>query len=86
VTGAKLAEIAGDVLGRKVNVRGAGPGMLRIVSLFKKDLRAFMPMVPEYVKPVLYDGAKLEALLGPTERTPYPDAIRETLGWIESNP
>jgi nucleoside-diphosphate-sugar epimerase len=58
--------------------------MLRIVSLFNSDLRAFMPMVPEYAKPITYDGSKLEALLGPTERTSYADAIRETLRWIEA--
>lgn len=84
ISGSELAAIVSDLLGREVKLRAAGPFVLRIVSLFNSDLRTFMPMVPEYAKPITYDGSKLEALIGPTERTPYPDAVAETLRWIES--
>lgn len=79
ITGAEVARIAGEVLGRAVKLRAAAPWLLRIVGLFDRDLRGFLQMVPSYVAPIRFDGAKLEALVGKTERTPYREAIRETL-------
>jgi hypothetical protein len=32
--------------------------MLRLVSLFSKDLRGFMQVVPDYVKPIAYDASR----------------------------
>jgi nucleoside-diphosphate-sugar epimerase len=82
VSARRLAEILSGVLGRKVHVRAAPPWLLRLMSLFKADLRGFMQMMPEYVKPLSLDGSKLERLLGPAARTPYEDALRETLASI----
>jgi len=56
--------------------------MLRLVSLFNKELRGFMQVAPEYMKPVSYDVRKLEALLGPLSMTPYDAAIAQTLDWL----
>ncbi len=79
LSGLDLADIAGRYLGRKVTVRGAGMLTLRLVSLFKKDLRGFMQVVPEYMKPARYEASKLIALLGPQQMTPYEDGIDATL-------
>ena len=49
------------------------------MSLFDKNLRSFMPMVPHYAKTITYDASKLHALIGTTKMTPYADGIRETL-------
>lgn len=77
-----VAAILTRLLDREVRVRAAPPWLLRILGLFKKDLRGFMQVVPEYVKPISFDGAKLARLLGPTARTPYEDALRLTLASI----
>ena len=79
ITGRQVAEIAGRALGRRVGLRAAGPLLLRIVSLFKPELRGFMQMVPDYVKPITYDGSRLRGLIGETAVTPYEEGIRETL-------
>jgi len=79
VTGRDVARIAGEALGREIRIRPAGPVMLRLVSLFDGGLRAFMQMVPEYVKPISYDAGKLEALLGAQPVTRYEEGIRRTL-------
>ena len=76
ISGAEVAYLAGGKL------RAASPLMLRIVSLFDKNLRSFMPMVPHYAKTITYDASKLHALLGTTKMTPYADGIRETLDSI----
>jgi hypothetical protein len=71
LTGAQVAEIAGRHLGRPVKLRTASVFMLRLVSLFSKDLRGFMQVVPDYVKPIAYDASRLEGLMGKAEMTSY---------------
>jgi hypothetical protein len=58
--------------------------MLRIVSLFNKDLRGLLQVAPNYMKPVRYDARKLEGLLGPPQVTSYDAGIAQTLAWIAS--
>ena len=57
-----------------------------MVSLFNKDLRGFMQMAPEYMKPVRYDAHKLEKLLGAQRMTPYEHGIDQTLDWLVAPP
>jgi nucleoside-diphosphate-sugar epimerase len=82
ITALQIAEITSGVLGHKAAVRAAGTTMLRLVSLFNPQLRAFMPLVPDYMKPITYDASKLEAVLGKRAMTPYKPAIGQTLGWL----
>ena len=82
LSGRQVAEIAGRALGRDVKLRSAGMGMLRLVALFKKDLRGLLQVAPNYMKPVRYDAAKLVGLLGQPQMTSYQDGIAETLKWM----
>jgi nucleoside-diphosphate-sugar epimerase len=82
LSGRQLAGIASRHLGRPVKLRAAGLFMLRAVSLFNKELRGFMQVAPNYLKPVSYDASKLERLLGPPPMTAYDRGIAETLDWI----
>ena len=82
LTGRRTAEIAGEVLGRRVALRTAGLWTLRLVSLFNRPLRGFLQVVPDYLKPISYDAGKLEGLLGAQPQTPYEEGIRQTLEWI----
>jgi hypothetical protein len=52
------------------------------MSLFNKDLRGFMQMVPEYLKPVSYDAARLEGLIGKPALTSYQAGVAATLEWL----
>lgn len=80
----EIAVILSDLLGREVKVRAAGPLLLRLVGLFNKDLRDFMPMVPEYAKPISFDGGKIERLIGPLRQTAYNDALKATVESIRA--
>ena len=82
LTGADAAAIASRHLGRTVKLRSAGLMLMRIASLFKRDAREFLPMVPHYLKPIRYDAVKLARLLGPPQMTPYEQAIPATLDWL----
>jgi nucleoside-diphosphate-sugar epimerase len=80
----RAAEIAGRYLGRPVKLRSAGMMTLRIVSLFNKELRGFLQVAPDYMKPVRYDARKLQGLIGPQQMTAYDAGIGRTLKWIAS--
>jgi len=86
LTGREVAEIAGRHLGRTIKLRAAGPLLLRLVSLFKPELRGFLQMVPDYVKPVAHDASKLRGLIGDWQLTPYETGIARTLDWIAARP
>ncbi len=84
LTGTEVAAIASRHLGRVVKLRTAGPGLMRIVSLFNRAAREFLPMVPHYVQPIRYDAGKLARLIGPAAMTPYDKAIPATLDWLKA--
>jgi nucleoside-diphosphate-sugar epimerase len=84
LTGAEAAAIASRHLGRNVKLRSAGTVMLRMVSLFNRGARDFLPMVPHYLQPIRYDASKLARLLGAPRMTPYDQAIAQTLDWLKS--
>lgn len=84
ISASDVARILGDLLKREVKVRSAGRVLLRLISLFNSELRGFMPLVPEYVKPISFDGTKIERLLGALTHTAYDEAIKATVGSIRA--
>jgi nucleoside-diphosphate-sugar epimerase len=62
-----------EFLNREVRIRPAPPWLTR-----------FLQVVPEYVKPISFDGAKLDRLLGRMARRPYEDALRATIASIQA--
>jgi len=84
LSGREAVEIAARHLGRSVKLRSAGLTTLRIVGLVNRDLRDFLQVAPDYMKPVRYDARKLQRLLGPPQMTTYDVGIGETLSSIAS--
>jgi nucleoside-diphosphate-sugar epimerase len=83
LTGQQLATHVSRELNRPVKLRCAGLFLLRLVSLFKPELRRFLPMAPYYVGPISYDSSKLAGLVGSLEMTPYNKGIPLTLDWLK---
>ena len=84
LSGREAVGIAARHLGRSVKLRSAGLTTLRILGLVNRDLRGFLQVAPDYIKPVRYDARKLQGLLGPPQMTAYDAGIGETLSWIAS--
>jgi nucleoside-diphosphate-sugar epimerase len=84
VSASQLAGILAGLLDREVRVRAAPPWLLRVLGILNRDLRGFMQVVPEYVKPISFDGARLDRLLGRMARTPYEIALRATIASIQA--
>ncbi len=82
--GKDVRDLVSKKLGSEAKMRGAGLWTLRLVSLFNRDLRGFMQMVPEYLKPLVYDGSKLKKLLGDLPMRPYEESIGATLDWLKA--
>jgi len=80
--GKELAGIVQRTLGREVRLRTAGYWTLRLVSLFNRDLRGFMQMVPHYLESISYDASKLEGVIGKVHTRSYETGIAETLAWL----
>lgn len=84
LSGREAVDIAARHLCRSVKLRSVGLATLRILSLLNRDMRGFLQVAPDYMKPVRYDGRKLQALLGPRQMTAYDAGIGGTLSWIAS--
>ena len=82
----ELAEIVDAHMGRWVPVNTVGPTKIRIAAAAIKALRDFLPLVPDYCRPIHYDTGKLRALLGPITLTPAHEAISATLDWLRATP
>ncbi|MCG6962273.1 MAG: NAD(P)H-binding protein [Acidobacteria bacterium] len=82
LTGRRLAELAGEELGREVRLRAAPLWLLRLLALVSRDLRAFSPMLPHYARPISFDAGRLRELVGEAEATPYGEAVAATLRWL----
>ena len=85
ITLREILSIVEGYLGRQIPSRTAGPFLLRLMSVFSRDLKALRPLIPTYAGPLTYDGSKLRRLLGEIPITPYAQAIPETLRWLASN-
>jgi hypothetical protein len=77
--------IATQHLGREVTARAAPGWLLKTLGLVSRDLRAFRPILDDYLQPIGYDARRLEDLLGPVHRTPYTEAIPATLDWLRTS-
>jgi nucleoside-diphosphate-sugar epimerase len=70
--------------GRRLKVRAAGKWMLRVIGLFNPLMREMVEMHYLLTEPVIMDDSALQALIGPIDKTPYPEGIRQTLAAARS--
>ena len=82
LTAIDVAAIASQHLGREVTARTAPGWLLKALSVVSPDLRAFRPILDDYLEPISYDTRRLEDLLGRVHRTPYAESIPATLEWL----
>jgi nucleoside-diphosphate-sugar epimerase len=75
---AMVDEIARQA-GHPVKVRTAGKWLLRALGLFNPLLREMVEMHYLLTEPVIMDDSALQGLLGPIDKTPYREGIRQTL-------
>jgi nucleoside-diphosphate-sugar epimerase len=83
VTGRQIADIVTRTLQRRVKMRGAGMVLLRVAGMFNRELRGFLQVAPDYLRPITYDASRLRRLIGERPITPYDEGIRRTISWLQ---
>lgn len=84
ITPRAALERAAEVAGTEARIRRIRPWMARLAAIVKRDVRAFLDVMPLYEAPALLDTSKLERLLGPVETTSYDEGIPATLEWLST--
>jgi len=73
----QMAEMAFAATGKKMKIRVAGKGMLRVVGLFNPIMRELVEMHYLQTTPVLLDDTELTALLGKVKKTSYAEGVKQ---------
>ncbi|MCB9846812.1 MAG: NAD(P)H-binding protein [Phycisphaeraceae bacterium] len=84
ISAAKIAQIAGRLLGCQPVFREVSPLKLTLGALLNKEARSFKPVAPIYRSPAVFDDSRFRDLFG-GEATPYEQGIPETLRWLRGD-
>ncbi|WP_028606056.1 NAD-dependent epimerase/dehydratase family protein [Ottowia thiooxydans] len=68
--------------GRKLKLRVAGKTMLRLMGLFNPFMREMVEMNYLMTDPLIMDDSALRLLIGPIQKTPYAEGIRQILAAV----
>lgn len=69
--------------GKKLKHRVVGKMMLRLIGLFNPFIRELVEMNYLMTNPLLMDDSALQQLIGPLQKTPYAEGIRQTLAAVD---
>ncbi|MEW9108215.1 MAG: SDR family NAD(P)-dependent oxidoreductase [Cytobacillus gottheilii] len=64
-------------------IMSVSAGMIALLGIFNPFMREMKEMMYLTEKPVILNGEKYEAEVGPVPRTPYKDGLRKTLEWTK---
>jgi nucleoside-diphosphate-sugar epimerase len=79
ITTRRFAELAFEAVGRRPQLRVANKTMLRVMGLFSPLLREMGEMHYLWTSPVALDDTRLRRLLPDLRKTPYENAIQQTI-------
>ncbi len=65
--------------GRPIKIRVVGKWMLRAIGLFNPLMREMVEMHYLLTEPLILDDSALQGLIGPIDKTPYAEGIRQSL-------
>lgn len=78
----EFVNLIGQVMGKDLNVSVPPKVILRILSLFNKDLKEVMEMLYEFEENFVVDASKFDRKFG-NIATPLEEAIAETVAWYQ---
>jgi nucleoside-diphosphate-sugar epimerase len=84
VTTRALLDMIYAELGQKPNIQVAPRPLLRLMTLFDKNIAEIWEMLYEFEQPFIVDHSKYERAFG-NQATPLPDAIRATVNWFRQH-
>ena len=84
ITGREFITAVYREAGQKPKWRAVTKWMLQVGGVFNPLLRELREMYYLGETPVILDDSRLEALIGPLQKTPYEKGIRETMAWMKT--
>ena len=69
--------------GTKPRYMVAGKGILGMMGIFIPMMREMVEMNYLFSDPIIVDDSRLTKLLGPIDKTPYAEGIRQTLASVK---
>ena len=82
ITGEEIIEILRKEVGYKKSIRTVSKTTLRLIGIFQPFMREMVEMMYLTEDPIILDGKKYEAKIGPVPKTPYKEGIQSTLNWM----
>jgi nucleoside-diphosphate-sugar epimerase len=83
ITGKELVQIIRELTGYQKGVSTVSKNMIRLIGLFDTNMREVVEMFYLFEEPVVLDGAKYEAKIGPLPRTSYKEGLRQTIDYMK---
>jgi hypothetical protein len=75
-----MVEAIYELAGRKPKIMAAGRTTLRVIGLFKPEMREYVHTLYQFTDPWVVDDSKFRAAFGDLS-TPLDDALTTTLAW-----
>ncbi|WP_338754517.1 SDR family NAD(P)-dependent oxidoreductase [Bacillus sp. FJAT-52991] len=83
ISGHELLKILEKITGNSHSFLQVNKGMIRLLSLFSKEMREVIEMMYLYEKPVILSGETYEKEIGPLPQTPYAQGLTETINFMK---
>ncbi|WP_404330998.1 SDR family NAD(P)-dependent oxidoreductase [Mesobacillus maritimus] len=85
VTGEELIQTIRELTGYQKGLSTVSINMIRVLGLFNANMREVVEMFYLFEEPVVLDGQKYEAMIGPLPRTPYKEGLRQTIDYMKQD-
>ena len=86
ITLAEVIKLVETISGKHLRKFVVGKRTLQLLGMFNPLMREVAEMHYLFTRPVFLDDSALSRLLGPLNKTPYPEGFRATLAAEDTNP
>ena len=83
ITGEEIVSTLRDITGYQKKVSTVSKNMIIFLGLFNKDMREVVEMFYLNEEPVVLNGAKYEARIGPVPRTSYHEGLGQVIDFMK---
>jgi nucleoside-diphosphate-sugar epimerase len=84
ITGEELIKEIREIAHYQKGVYTVSKNMIRLLGLFNRNMREVVEMFYLNEEPVVLNGEKYEAAIGPLPRTSYKEGLRQTISFMKN--
>ncbi|WP_100332600.1 SDR family NAD(P)-dependent oxidoreductase [Bacillus xiapuensis] len=83
ISGHELRTLLEEITGHSHSFFQVNKGMIRLLSLFNKEMKEVVEMMYLYEQPVILSGEAYEKEIGPLPQTPYDQGLKKTIQFMK---